>query len=57
MEFPLIVSEPKCFDNYVIYLRDANKEYIGYLMCPSKKDAMQLADVLKKWSETQIPDK
>lgn len=53
MKFPLKVSEPKCFDNYVIYLRDANKEYIGYLMCPSKEDAVLLAEVLKEWSEKQ----
>lgn len=57
MKFPLRISKPRCFDNYVIYLHDADEKYIGYLMCPSKEDAIQLGDVLKKWSDAQTLNK
>lgn len=53
MKFPLWISEPKNFDNSVVYIHDADNVYIGYIMCPKKEDAIRISDVLKEWSESQ----
>jgi hypothetical protein len=57
MKFPLRISEPKNYDNSVVYIHDSDNVYIGYLMCPEKEDAIQLGDVLKQWSIIQALDK
>ena len=53
MKFPLKIGKPLNFDNFVIYIHDANNEYIGYIMCPQKEDVVCLADVLKEWSKSE----
>jgi hypothetical protein len=57
MKFPLWISEPKNYDNSVVYIHDADNVYIGYFMCPEKADAIKISEVLKKWSTEQALDK